>query len=155
MRSVQDHLAAVLAAVGPVAPLDVALHDAAGCILAADLVAGADLPRFAVAAHETGGSDRVMPVAHDLRPGRGAPLRLAPGQSVRIASGAPLPVGADAVVALEETDRGTARVALQRPAVAGQHVRGAGSDVVEGEVVLEAGTRLGARQLAIAASLGR
>ncbi|WP_123372408.1 gephyrin-like molybdotransferase Glp [Cellulomonas sp. PhB150] len=163
MRSVQDHLAAVLAAVGPVAPLDVALHDAAGCILAADLVANADLPRFAVAArdgyavaaHQTTGSDRVLPVAHDVRPGRGAPLRLAPGQSVRIASGAPLPVGADAVVALEETDRGTARVALQRAAVAGQHVRPAGSDVREGEVVLEAGTRLGARQLAIAASLGR
>jgi len=163
MRSVQDHLAAVLAAVGPVAPLDVALHDAAGCILAADLVASADLPRFAaaardgyaVAAHDTLGAETVLPVAHDVRPGRGAPLRLAPGQAVRIASGAPLPVGADAVVALEETDRGTAQVVLQRAAVAGQHVRAAGSDVHAGEVVLEAGTRLGARQLAIAASLGR
>jgi molybdopterin molybdotransferase len=163
MRSVQDHLAAVLAAVGPVAPLDVALHDAAGCILAADVVARADLPRFAVAtrdgyavaARETAAPDTVLLVAHDVRPGRGAPLRLAPGQCVRIASGAPLPLGADAVVPLEETDRGAARVALQRPAVAGQHVRAAGSDVVEGEVVLEAGTRLGARQLAIAASLGR
>ncbi|MEN0129322.1 MAG: gephyrin-like molybdotransferase Glp [Brevundimonas sp.] len=162
MRSVQDHLAAVLAAVGPVAPLDVALHDAAGCILAADVVARADLPRFAtatrdgyaVAAHETT-QVATLPVAHDVRPGRGAPLRLAPGQCVRIASGAPLPLGADAVVPLEETDRGAARVALQRPAVAGQYVRPAGSDAHEGEVVLEAGTRLGARQLAIAASLGR
>jgi len=162
MRSVQDHLAAVLAAVGPVAPLDVALHDAAGCILAADVVARADLPRFAtatrdgyaVAAHETT-QVATLPVAHDVRPGRGAPLRLAPGQCVRIASGAPLPLGADAVVPLEETDRGAARVALQRPAAAGQYVRAAGSDAHEGEVVLEAGTRLGARQLAIAASLGR
>ncbi|WP_029289949.1 gephyrin-like molybdotransferase Glp [Cellulomonas sp. HZM] len=161
MRSVQDHLAAVLAAVGPVAPLDVALHDAAGCILADDVVASADLPRvpvaerdgYAVAAHETA-PDSVLPVAHDVRPGAAAPLRLAPGQCVRIASGAPLPHGADAVVPLEETDRGTARVALQRAAVAGQHVRAAGSDATGGELVLEAGTRLAARQLAIAAALG-
>ncbi|MBO9553206.1 gephyrin-like molybdotransferase Glp [Cellulomonas sp.] len=167
MRSVQDHLAAVLAAVGPVAPLDVVLHDAVGCILAADVVARTDVPAlslaardgYAVAAHDTAAagyaSDHALPVAHDVRPGSGRPLRLVPGQAVRVASGAPLPLGADAVVPLEETDRGAARVAMQRPAVAGQHVRAAGSDVRAGAVVLEAGTRLGARQLALAAALGR
>lgn len=167
MRSVQDHLAAVLAAVGPVSPLDVVLHDAVGCILAADVVATQDLPAvgvaardgYAVAAHDTSRSgyatETPLPVAHDVRPGQGAPLRLVPGTAVRIASGAPLPIGADAVVPLEETDRGTARVSMQRPAVAGQHVRPAGSDVRTGQVVLEAGTRLGARQLALAASMGR
>ncbi|GEL95010.1 molybdopterin molybdotransferase MoeA [Cellulomonas composti] len=165
MRSVQDHLAAVLAAVGPVAPLDVALHDAVGCILAADLVARRDLPPvpvaerdgYAVASHETAGagyeSTLSLPVAHDVRAG-GMPLRLAPGQSVRISSGGPLPLGADAVVPIEETDRGAARFAMQRPAVAGQHVRAPGADVRTGEVVLPAGTRLGARQLALAAAMG-
>ncbi|MDM7855532.1 molybdopterin molybdotransferase MoeA [Cellulomonas alba] len=163
MRSVQDHLAAVLAAVGPVAPLDVVLHDASGCILAADLVAPRDVPAltvaardgYAVAAHDTVDALRSIPVAHDVRPGAGGPLRLVPGQAVRVASGAPLPLGADAVVPLEETDRGAAHVALQRPAVAGQFVRPAASDVRAGEVVVEAGTRLGARQLALAAALGR
>ncbi|WP_426594445.1 gephyrin-like molybdotransferase Glp [Cellulomonas sp. McL0617] len=167
MRSVQDHLAAVLAAVGPVSPLDVVLHDAVGCILAADVVATSDLPAlsvaardgYAVAAHDTSQSgyatEAPLPVAHDVRPGQGGPLRLVPGTAVRIASGAPLPIGADAVVPLEETDRGAARVSMQRPAVAGQHVRPAGSDVRSGDVVLEAGTRLGARQLALAASMGR
>lgn len=167
MRSVQDHLAAVLAAVGPVAPLDVVLRDAVGCILAADVTATHDLPAlavaardgYAVAAHETAGagyaSAQALPVAHDVRPGSGGPLRLVPGTAVRIASGAPLPLGADAVVPLEETDRGTARVAMQRPAIAGQHVRAAASDVRAGDVVLEAGTRLGARQLALAAAMGR
>jgi len=167
MRSVQDHLAAVLAAVGPVAPLDVVLHDAVGCILAADLVARQDLPAlavaardgYAVAAHDTAGAgytgDLRLPVVHDVRPGGGAPLRLVAGQAVRIGSGAPLPLGADAVVPLEETDRGAAVVALQRPAVAGEHVRSAGADVRAGDVVLAAGTRLGARQLALAAAMGR
>jgi len=166
MRSVQDHLAAVLAAVGPVAPLDVALHDAVGCILARDLVATRDVPAtavaardgYAVAAHETAGAGlgapSALPVAHDVLPGGPAGLRLAPGQAVRIASGGALPLGADAVVPLEETDRGAVRVELQRPAVAGQHVRPVGADARTGEVVLAAGTRLGARQLAVAASLG-
>lgn len=166
MRSVQDHLAAVLASVGPVAPLDVVLRDAVGCILAADVTATHDLPAFAlaardgyaVAAYETAGagyaSAQSLPVAHDVRPGAG-PLRLVPGTAVRVASGAALPLGADAVVPLEETDRGTARVAMQRPAVPGQHVRPGASDVRAGDVVLEAGTRLGARQLALVASMGR
>ncbi|ASR56499.1 gephyrin-like molybdotransferase Glp [Cellulomonas sp. PSBB021] len=166
MRSVQDHLAAVLAAVGPVAPLDVALHDAVGCILARDLVATRDVPAtavaardgYAVAAHETAaaGLDTplTLPVAHDVLPGAPAGVRLAPGQAVRIASGGALPLGADAVVPLEETDRGAVRFALQRPAVGGQHVRPVGADVRTGEVVLAAGTRLGARQLALAATLG-
>jgi molybdopterin molybdotransferase len=167
MRSVQDHLAAVLAAVGPVSALDVVLHDAVGCILAADVVATQDLPAlsvaaldgYAVAAHDTSRSgyatETPLPVAHDVRPGSGGALRLVPGTAVRIASGAPLPIGADAVVPLQETDRGAAKVSMQRPAVAGQHVRPAGSDVRAGQVVLEAGTRLGARQLALAAAMGR
>lgn len=167
MRSVQDHLAAVLASVGPVAPLDVVLADAVGCILASDVTATADVPAtavagtdgYAVAAHDTAvagyGAAPALPVAHDLRPGAPAGLRLVPGQAVRVASGAPLPLGADAVVPVEETDRGAARVVLQRPAVPGQHVRTAGSDVRAGDVVLTAGTRLGARQLALAATMGR
>lgn len=169
MRSVQDHLAAVLAAVGPVAPLDVVLADAVGCILAADVVASVDVPAlrlaerdgYAVAAQDTvlaldaGGAVQSMPVAHDVLAGATAPLRLAPGQAVRVASGAPLPTGADAVVPVEETDHGTARVSFQRIARAGQHIREVGSDVRSGDVLIGAGTRLGARQLAVAAALGR
>lgn len=167
MRSVQDHLAAVLAAVGPVAPLDVVLHDATGCVLAADVVAPRDVPDVAVAArdgyavlaHDTSGGGSAgppaLPVAHDVHAGDAPGLRHVPGTAVLVASGAPLPLGADAVVPVEETDRGAARVHLQRSAVPGQHVRGAGADVRAGEVVLTAGTRLGARQVALAAAMGR
>ncbi len=166
MRSVQDHLATVLAAVGPVSPLDVVLHDATGCILARDVVAPVDVPAvavaardgYAVAAHDTyasGAQGPDLPVAHDLHAGSPAGLRHVPGTAVRVASGAPLPLGADAVVPVEETDRGQARVAFQRVATAGQHVRRPGADVRAGETVLTAGTRLGARQIALAASMGR
>ena len=171
MRSVQEHLAAVLALVGPVEPLDVVLHDAAGCVLAVDVVAPADVPQVAVADCDgyavragRGGPDRpgraapgvsALPVVADLRPGPDVPPMLVPGQVVRIGSGAPLPAGADAVVPLEATDRGTVAVALPHDVVPGQHVRVAGHDVRAGTVVLAAGTRLGARQLGLAAAVGR
>ena len=167
MRSVQDQLAAVLAAVGPVAPLDVVLADAVGCILAADVVASRDLPidalaavdGYAVASEDTSragsGLPLHLPVVHDVLAGAAAPLRLAPGQAVRIASGAPLPLGADAVVPLDQTDRGTARVLVPRQCAPGEHIRRVGADARGGEVVLAAGIRLGARQLALAAALGR
>jgi molybdopterin molybdotransferase len=167
MRSVQDQLAAVLAAVGPVAPLDVVLSDASGCILAEDVVAPADVPAAPVAACDgyavaTGdlrggvpGAPVVLPVAHDVLAGDPSALRLAPGQAVRIASGGPVPAGADAVVAAEETDRGAVRVTLHRVPAPGEQIRPAGTDTRRGAVVIAAGTRLGARQLAVAAATGR
>ncbi len=163
MRSVQEHLAAVLASVGPVAPLDVALADAAGCVLAVDVVADGEAPAvpmatrdgYAVVALDTLDRGVALPVAHDVLAGSPDVLRLVPGQAVRIASGAPLPLGADAVIPLEDTDRGAARVVPARPAVAGENVRAAGADWRAGEVLLRAGSRLGARQLAVAAALGR
>ncbi|HEY0118988.1 MAG TPA: gephyrin-like molybdotransferase Glp [Cellulomonas sp.] len=163
MRSVQDHLAAVLAVVAPVAPLDVVLHDAMGAVLAEDVTGRLDVPAvavaardgYAVAAEDATGLVVHLPVADDLRAGARPGLRLAPGQAVRVASGAPLPLGADSVVPVEETDRGTATVAIAGPVTAGQWVRPAGADVRGNDVVLHAGTRLGARQLALAASMGR
>jgi len=162
MRSVQDQLAAVMAAVGPVSRLDVVLHDAMGAVLAEDVSARGDVPAvavaardgYAVAAADTERGGLHLPVAHDVGPGAVPGLRLVPGHAVRVASGAPMPWGADAVVPVEETDRGAARVALARPAVAGQWVRLAGADVRGGDLVLRAGTRLGARQLALAAAMG-
>lgn len=167
MRTVQEQLAAVLAAVGPVAPLDVVLADAVGCILAADVVASRDLPVYALAARDGyavasydttragPGLPLHLPVVHDVHVGASAPLRLAPGHAVRIASGAPLPLAADAVVPLEETDRGMSSVRVPRSVAPGEHVRRIGTDARGGDVVLVAGTRLGPRQLALAAALGR
>ena len=163
MRSVQDHLAAVLAVVAPVPPLDVVLHDAMGAVLAEDVTAALDVPGVAVAARDgyaVAADDAArlvvhLPVVDDLRAGALPGLRLAPGQAVRVASGAPLPLGADAVVPVEETDRGSATVAIASPVKAGQWVRAAGGDVRGDDVVLRTGTRLGARQLALAAAMGR
>ncbi len=175
MRSVQEHLAAVLAMIGPVEPLDVVLRDAAGCVLAADVVAPADVPPVAVAdcdgyalhthrsapedegrgRHALASGTESLPVVADLRPGPDLPPLLVPGQAVRVGQGTPLPPGADAVTPVEATDRGTVTVTVPHSVTPGQHVRGPGHDVRGGAVVLAAGTRLGARQLGLAAAVGR
>ena len=167
MRSVQEQLAAVLAVATPVAPLDVVLADAAGCVLAADVTVASDIPAatvsavdgYAVLADDTARATAedpvLLPVAHDVLAGASRPLRLAPGQAIRIASGGVLPLGADTVIPAAETDRGEVRVAVVSPAEPGAHLRGVGSDAGVGDVALAAGTRMGARQIALAAALGR
>lgn len=166
MKTVQDHLTAVLAATKPVQPLDVLLADAAGCILAQDVVVPADLPAiatagcdgYAVRADEVAAANETAPVAlpvvHDAYAGTQEPLRMVPGQAIRISSGAPLPIGADAVVPFDHTDRGTAQVRIMRPVPTDANVRTPGTDARADDVVFESGLRLGARQISLAAALG-
>ena len=167
MRSVSDHLAAVLAAARPAEPLDVVLADADGCILAEDVVAPGDVPSWPVAGCDgyavrtadlgqraSAAADVVLPVVHDAPVSSGAPLWLVDRTAILVASGAPLPRGADAVVPLEASDRGRANVVLRGTVEPGQHVRRTGQDAGTGQVVLQRGTRLGARHLAVAAALG-
>ncbi|NTW40924.1 MAG: hypothetical protein HGA44_13765, partial [Cellulomonadaceae bacterium] len=110
MRSVAEHLAAVLAAAHPVAPLDVVLADADGCILAEDVTAPADVPSwtvagcdgYAVRSADVGPSgpgpapEVALPVVADAPVTSSAPIRLVVGTAVLVAAGAPLPIGADA-----------------------------------------------------------
>jgi molybdopterin molybdotransferase len=69
-------------------------------------------------------------------------------------TGAPLPAGADVVVPVELTDRGSAVVTISETPGQGTHVRTAGEDIAEGTVALAAGTPLGAAQLGLAAAVG-
>lgn len=162
MRSVSDQVAAVLAAARPMAPLDVVLADAAGSVLAEDLVADKDVPAipvadrdgYAIASVDAPGWDVGLPVVDDAL-ATSARSRLAPGSAMLVAAGAPLPVGADAVVALGDTDRGRARVTLRGGVRPGEGVRAAGVDARVGRVLLPEGTRLGPRHVALAAALGR
>lgn len=162
MRSVSDQVAALLAAARPMSPLDVVLADAAGCVLAEDLVAERDVPAvpladrdgYAVRSTDAPGWDVVLPVVADAL-ATSARTHLAPGSALLVAAGAPLPLGADAVVALADTDRGRARVTLRGGVRPGEGVRAAGLDARAGRLLLPEGTRLGPRHVALAAALGR
>jgi molybdopterin molybdotransferase len=163
VRTVDEHLAEVLQVVQPLAPLEVGLLDAHGCVLAEDVVAPAPLPGFdnsamdgyAVRAADVAQVPCVLPVVGDVPAGPASPLRVQPGLCVRIMTGALLPPGADTVVPVEHTDGGIAQVRIDRLPTPGQHVRRAGEDVRAGELVLPVGTHLGAAQVGLAAAIGR
>jgi len=76
------------------------------------------------------------------------------GEAMRIFTGAPLPVGADAVVPQEDVDAGEATVSLRSGIQRGAYVRPAGEDVRVGDLVLEPGVRLGAAEIGLLATLG-
>jgi molybdopterin molybdotransferase len=91
----------------------------------------------------------------EIGAGQAQLLAMSPGTAVKIMTGAPVPAGADTVVPYEWTDRGVAQVRITRAPVEGQHVRRAGEDVEEGDLLVEHGTVLGPRHLGLLASVGR
>lgn len=167
MRSVDEHLRAVLDGVTPLEPFDVQLADAYGCLLAEDVVAPWPLPSFdnssmdgyAVRREDLVSASESAPVTlrvvDDVPAGYRATERVRSGVAVRIMTGAPMPDGADAVVPVEWTDAGTEQVRIDRPVDLGAHIRRAGEDVATGDVVMTAGAVLGPRQLALLAAVGR
>jgi molybdopterin molybdotransferase len=167
LSSVEAYRAAILAAITPLAPASLELAAAEGCVLAEDVTAAVALPSFdnsgmdgyavraADVADAAEDSPATLPVTGEIAAGDIGAHRLAPGTAIRIMTGARLPAGADAVVPVEWTDGGAARVAIRRAAELGNAVRYAGGDAAEGETLLTAGTRMRPMQIAVAASAGR
>ncbi len=162
LTAVADHRARIAALLGTVPVADVPVADCLGLVLARDLVAPVALPPFdnsamdgyAVRAADVAAVPVVLPVTDDIPAGRTSLSPLEPGTAQRIMTGAPVPVGADAVVQVEWTDGGTSAVRVDRGVAAGANVRRAADDVAVGATVLTAGTVLGPAQLGLAAALG-
>ncbi len=167
MKSVDQHLADVLAAVHPLPPLPLPLVDAHGCTLGEDVVATNPLPGFDNSAMDgyavrvedvasaTPETPVTLPVVGDIAAGSNTGISIRPGFTARIMTGAPIPPGADAVVQLEWTDGGKTSVVITQAPHPGQHVRRAGEDLAEGALVLPAGTYLGAAQIGLLAAANR
>jgi molybdopterin molybdotransferase len=109
---------------------------------------------YAVRAAEVAETPVTLPVAFDIPAGRTDVPPLPYGAVARIMTGAPVPVGADAIVPVEQTDGGTETVTLKAAPEVGVHVRRAAEDVRAGDVVLTAGTVLGPAQIGVAAAVG-
>jgi molybdopterin molybdotransferase len=165
--SVEEHLERVLAGVHPMTPVAQPLLDTLGLACAEDVVAGVSLPGFdnsamdgyavrrAEVATATAEQPVTLPVAGEIGAGRATLRELPPGTAAKIMTGAPIPQGADAVVPYEWTDRGADTVRIDRTPEPGQHVRPAGDDLSEGDLVVAEGTVLGPRQIGLLASVGR
>lgn len=167
MIGYDDALARLLAVVGPLPVERCALADATGRILAAPIASPIALPSFdhaamdgyALAAPEPleAGSEHAV---HGSQAAGDAPRR-AEGGAWEIMTGARLPDGLDAVVAVERTellqaaaDGTPTRIRLLDELGEGQNVRHAGVDVAHGAPVLDAGDCLGPAQIMLLAALG-
>ncbi|GAA1396648.1 gephyrin-like molybdotransferase Glp [Luteococcus peritonei] len=166
-RTVEQHREAVLCMVPPPAVVRRALDEALGLVLAVGATAPADLPGTRASAmdgfavrHADLVQGGTLPVTLDVpagaRPGEGP----GPGSAARIMTGAPVPTGADTVVAVEYTDipRGPVplphQVRIHRVPPLGDAIRAAGSDVAAGSVVVAAGSVLDATAISALAATG-
>jgi molybdopterin molybdotransferase len=165
--SVDEHLARILDSIEPLPDFPQPLMETLGLSAAEDVIASVALPSFdnsamdgyAVRAADVATASEEspvhLPVVGEIGAGQARLLALSPGTAAKIMTGAPVPEGADAVVPYEWTDRGVAQVRITQPAEPGAHVRRAGEDVSEGDLLVEAGTVLGPRHLGLLASVGR
>lgn len=94
-----------------------------------------------------------LPVSQRIFAGAPGPA-LQPGTAARIFTGAPIPDGCDAVVMQEQCTMAGDAVIVNHVPRPGDHIRRAGEDIAPGSAVLEAGTRLDAAHLGLAASVG-
>ena len=146
----------------------ISLSDAGGRVLAENIVAESDVPPFAraamdgyaVRAQDTTGAMRERPQVlrriGTVFTGEVSTLRVSQGECLEIATGAPMPDGADAVVIVEETDgEASGSVRVFSPVTAGQNIGPRGADIRRGQEVLTAGTVLTPSRLGALAALGR
>lgn len=166
--TVAETQARILEAVTPLAPVELPLLEAWGCILARDVVATYDIPTFpsssmdgyAVRAADIAGAGEDAPVT--LKKVGDAPIGHPPAQEVGagetmwIATGAPLPAGADTIAPMEDCieDPGGASVQVLKAFEQASFVRPVGQDLHAGDVVVAAGRRLAGAELGVLSSAG-
>ena len=144
----------------------VPLLSAAGRVLAAPVTAEVNVPGFARSAmdgyalrgEESFGASNYDPIQLAVvgvsLPGNPFAGALAPGQAVRIMTGAPIPSGADAVIKAEVCEEAEGTVRLSEPVAPRKNVGAIGEDIREGEPVLEAGRRLRPQDAGLLSSIG-
>lgn len=162
LLSVAEALSRVTRGLAPLEAERVALDKADGRVLAEDVAARLTQPPFdasamdgyAVRAADVAAVPVTLKVAGQSLAGAGFRGRVGPGEAVRIFTGAPVPVGADLVVIQENAEEGSGSVTV-RDALGAPHIRPRGQDFAEGEVLLTAGTRLGPRELMLAAAMNQ
>jgi molybdopterin molybdotransferase len=146
--------------------VSVTLADADGRVAAGDIIATEDVPAFdraamdgyAVVADDTTGATRETPRTLRLTGGvftGDVPSRgIGAGECMEIATGAPLPAGATAVVMVEETTRSGDVVKIGAAARPGQNIGRRGADIVAGRVVVSAGDVLTPSRVGAIAAIG-
>ncbi len=159
MLSIDEARATVLDRTGRLDDEPVALADALDRVLSADVVAVGAVPSFDNSAMDgfavvSGPADRTLVIVDESRAGAPATATLGAGEAIRISTGAMLPSGADAVVAIERVREDGDTVTPLVEVRPDDNVRRIGDDLRAGQTVMKAGRRLGPVEIGSAATAG-
>src|SRR6478672_7495076 len=158
---VADALAAILSGAEPMPEETVALDAAYHRILAHDVAARRTQPPqamsamdgYAVRAADAADTSARLKVIGEVAAGRPFERKVGVGEAVRIFTGGVIPDGADAVIIQEDTGIDGDHITITEAAVPGRHIRAAGVDFRESDVLLARGRRLTDRDLSLAAGM--
>ena len=161
LMPVADALAAILDGATPLPEEIVALDDAFHRTLARHVAARRTQPPqamsamdgYAVRAADAADLSACLRVIGEAAAGRPFDRSIGPGEAARIFTGGVIPDGADAVIIQEDTARDGDTVTIREAAIKGRHIRAAGVDFSEGDVLLAKGRRLSDRDLSLAAAM--
>lgn len=175
LLNVDTALANILSEVKVLRSESVSLNDALDRVVAGDISSPIDLPPFdnsamdgyALHYQDSRGASPdnpvTLPVVMDISAGIAPQHALAPGQAARIMTGAPVPPGATAVIAVEDTNadwiRGEqlslpASVAIRKGVQDGENIRLAGENIAQGATIIQAGTLIRPAELGMLAAIG-
>lgn len=165
-RTVGDHLAYLLSLVKELPPFGQHVSDSLGLSLCEDIVADIDVPQFDNSAMDgyavryddiveaTADNPVTLAVVGNIPAGQVAEDELSPGTAMKIMTGAPVPVGADTVVKIEDTDGGDTDVQIRQVPKFGANIRARGEDIADGTPLLQAGDVIGPRTVALLTTIG-
>jgi molybdopterin molybdotransferase len=164
MIPIADAIQIVLAQTGLLPTESVPLSEAPGRILAEDVVADTDLPPFdraqmdgyALHSADVANTPARLRIVGESAAGAGWHNQMKAGEAVRIMTGAPVPIGADAVQQVELTREldGAAQVEILESVEAGRSIVRRAAEIKAGETVLHAGEEINAAMIATLASFG-
>jgi molybdopterin molybdotransferase len=159
LLSIEEAQELVLGRVEPLPAETVAVEAAVGRVLAEAAAATVDLPPFDSSAMDgfalrSADTPGTLPVPLRIAAGAPATRALVPGEAMGIATGGPVPEGADAVIPFEYVVERDNTVEIQEEVAPGSNVRLAGGDLPQGATVVDAGARLGAAQVAALSAAG-
>ena len=145
---------------------DIVLLEASNRVLSENVASTLDIPSFnrstvdgyVVKAQNTFGADENSPVSLKVsgiaNVGEQPTIKISDGEAIEIVTGAPIPVGADAVVMVEDTEREDNILQVFGAVTANENVMKKGSDIKKGQVVLKKGQLLGSSEIGVLAALG-
>lgn len=167
MISVEEALGLILENIREIGFEKVDIKEALGRVLAEDVYARRNIPPwdnsamdgYAVIVNDVEGASKenpaVLKIIESLPAGYISESKLKPGEAIRIMTGAPMPNGADAVVMVEYTEKDGDRVRIFKRPENGDHIRKAGEDVKDGQLVIKKGQLIRPSEIGMLASMAR